>query len=170
MALGFGLQACLGFILGGCLPWIQDRTALFIILYGLFLTLGEVGPGATIVATSSEFFPTSIRGQMMGLCSAFGKTGAAIGTSVFKPILASYGDNVLRGNQAVFLIGSGFAVLGALVAWFFIPIQPANLVDEDHRWKLYLAEAGYNIHFGDDKSKDPPKVQFDGVRDKVMVE
>ncbi|EGP89806.1 uncharacterized protein MYCGRDRAFT_35932 [Zymoseptoria tritici IPO323] len=169
MALGFGLQACLGFIIGGCFPQIQDRTALFIILYGLFLTLGEIGPGACIVATSSEFFPTSIRGQMMGLCSAIGKAGAAIGTSVFKPILASYGDNVLRGNQAVFLIGSGFAVLGMLVAWFFIPSQPANLVQEDDQWKLYLREAGYDIHFGDDKTKDPPKVQFDGVRQKTMT-
>ncbi|KZM21847.1 transmembrane transporter [Ascochyta rabiei] len=168
MALGFGLQACLGFIIGGCLEYIQKRTALFIVLYGLFLTLGEIGPGATIVATSSEFFPTSIRGQMLGLCAAFSKAGAAIGTSVFKPILASYGDDTVRGNQAVFLIGSGFAVLGMLVAWFFIPAHPPNLVEEDENWKVYLQDAGYEIQWGDDKAQDPKRVVFDAVRDKTV--
>jgi MFS family permease len=168
MALGFGLQACLGFIIGGCLEYIQKRTALFIVLYGLFLTLGEVGPGATIVATSSEFFPTSIRGQMLGLCAAVSKAGAAIGTSVFKPILASYGDDTVRGNQAVFLIGSGFAVLGMLVAWFLIPAHPPNLVEEDENWKIYLQDAGYEIQWGDAKAQDPKKVVFDAIRDKTV--
>ncbi|KAF2012787.1 MFS general substrate transporter [Aaosphaeria arxii CBS 175.79] len=168
MALGFGLQAALGFIMGGALPWIQNYTGLFIVLYGLFLTLGEVGPGATIVATSSEFFPTSIRGQMLGLCAAISKAGAAIGTSVFKPILASYGDDVVRGNQAVFLIGSGFSVLGMLVAWFLIPANPPNLVEEDANWRTYLADRGYEIEWGDSDAKDPAKVTFDAVRDKVV--
>ncbi|KAF2738621.1 MFS general substrate transporter [Polyplosphaeria fusca] len=168
MALGFGLQAILGFIMGGALKYIQDITPLFIVLYGLFLTLGEIGPGATIVATSSEFFPTSIRGQMLGLCAAFSKAGAAIGTSVFKPILASYGDDTLRGNQAVFLIGSGFAVLGTLVAWFFIPAHPPMLEEEDADWKTYLRDHGYEIEWGDHKAADPSGVKFDAVRgDKV---
>ncbi|KAH7116976.1 major facilitator superfamily domain-containing protein [Dendryphion nanum] len=168
MALGFGLQAILGFIMGGALEHIQHRTGLFIVLYGLFLTLGEVGPGATIVATSSEFFPTSIRGQMLGLCAAISKAGAAIGTSVFKPILLSYGDDTVRGNQAVFLIGSGFAVLGMLVAWFLIPSQTPDLVKEDEDWKVYLRDRGYEIEWGDNAAKDPSKVTFDAVRDKVV--
>lgn len=45
MALGFGLQAILGFVLGGANRQIQDVFPLFVVLYGLFLTLGEVGPG-----------------------------------------------------------------------------------------------------------------------------
>jgi MFS family permease len=45
MALGFGLQAILGFVLGGANKQIQDVFPLFVVLYGLFLTLGEVGPG-----------------------------------------------------------------------------------------------------------------------------
>ncbi|KAJ4310371.1 hypothetical protein N0V94_008485 [Neodidymelliopsis sp. IMI 364377] len=168
MALGFTLQACLGFILGGCLEYIQSRTALFIVLYGLFLTLGEIGPGATIVATSSEFFPTSIRGQMLGLCAAVSKAGAAIGTSVFKPIRASYGTDTVRGNQAVFLIGSGFAVLGAAVAWFLIPAHAPDLVREDENWKTYLRDAGYDIQWGDEQTRDPAGVVFDSIRDKTV--
>lgn len=46
MALGFFLQAGLGFVLGGAMVPIQSNFPLFVILYGLFLTLGEVGPGA----------------------------------------------------------------------------------------------------------------------------
>lgn len=45
MALGFTLQAILGFVLGGAQAQIEKIFPLFIVLYGLFLTLGEVGPG-----------------------------------------------------------------------------------------------------------------------------
>lgn len=82
MALGFGLQALLGFVLGGAAEPIQKIFPLFVVLYGIFLTLGEVGPGSTVVLTASECFPTSIRGQMMGFVSAWSKAGAAIGTQV----------------------------------------------------------------------------------------
>ncbi|GKT97511.1 major facilitator superfamily transporter [Colletotrichum tofieldiae] len=84
MALGFTLQAILGFILGGAMNSIQRVFPLFVILYGIFLTLGEVGPGSTVVLIASECFPTSIRGQMMGFISAVSKAGAAIGTQVTK--------------------------------------------------------------------------------------
>jgi MFS family permease len=163
MALGFGLQAILGFILGGALGSIQTVLPLFIVLYGIFLTLGEVGPGATIVLTSSESFPTSIRGQCLGLIAAFGKAGAAIGTAVFAPILASYGNSVYRGNQAVFLIGSAFAAAGALSSWFIIPDISNRLENEDDAWKAYLKENGYEIQWGDDDSKDPVGLKMDMV-------
>ena len=45
MALGFTLQAILGFVLGGAAGPIQKIFPLFVVLYGVFLTLGEVGPG-----------------------------------------------------------------------------------------------------------------------------
>ena len=82
MAFGFTLQAVVGFVLGGANEQIQSVFPLFVVLYGLFLTLGEVGPGSTVVLASSECFPTSIRGQMMGFVSAWSKAGAAIGTQV----------------------------------------------------------------------------------------
>lgn len=45
MALGFTLQGILGFIIGGAIGPIQNVFPLFVVLYGVFLTLGEVGPG-----------------------------------------------------------------------------------------------------------------------------
>jgi MFS family permease len=166
MAPGFFLQAILGFILGGALGSIQSILPLFIILYGIFLTLGEVGPGATIVLTSSESFPTSIRSQCLGLIAAFGKAGAAIGTAVFAPILASFGhvNGGYKGNQAVFLIGSGFAAAGAITSWLIIPDISSRLESEDEAWKEYLRENGYEIQWGDVESKDPEGLRLDGVR------
>lgn len=48
MALGFTLQAILGFVLGGAMVPIQGIFPLFVALYGVFLTLGEVGPGRLV--------------------------------------------------------------------------------------------------------------------------
>lgn len=45
MALGFTLQAILGFVLGGANTKIINIFPLFVVMYGIFLTLGEVGPG-----------------------------------------------------------------------------------------------------------------------------
>lgn len=143
MALGYFLQAALGFILGGALGPFEKSLPLFIVLYGIFLTLGEVGPGSTIVVTASESFPTAIRGHAVGFAAAWSKAGAAIGTAVFKPILASWGDDEFRGTQAVFLIGSGFAVLGGLLAWFVFQDVDHALDNEDQAWKDYLAANGH---------------------------
>lgn len=155
MALGFFLQAILGFILGGAVGPIQTIFPLFVVLYGIFMTLGEVGPGSTVVLTASECFPTSIRGQMMGFIAAWSKAGAAIGTQVFTAILNSYSDNPGKGDQVAFLIGSGFAVLGACVAFFVIPDVSRRLDDDDAAWKVYLADHGWEATWGDTETKDP---------------
>ncbi|ROW00423.1 hypothetical protein VPNG_07935 [Cytospora leucostoma] len=158
MALGFGLQAVLGFILGGAMYPIQNIFPLFVVLYGIFLTLGEVGPGSTVVLTASECFPTSIRGQMMGFVSAWSKAGAAIGTQVFTAILNAYADDSSKGDQVAFLIGSAFAVVGALVALFVVPEVSRNLDDDDENWKTYLADNGWEGSWGDSITKDPTGV------------
>ncbi|KAG9945978.1 major facilitator superfamily transporter, partial [Aureobasidium melanogenum] len=152
MALGFAMQAVLGFVLGGAYHNIVPIFPLFVVMYGVFLTLGEVGPGSTVVLASSESFPTAIRGQMMGLCSAISKAGAAIGTQVFTPITTSAGD------QGAFLVGSGFAVLGALIAFFVIPDVGRKLEDEDENWKKYLEENGWTADWGDSETQDPKGV------------
>lgn len=158
MALGFSLQAALGFVLGGAIFPIQNVFPLFVVIYGLFLTLGEVGPGSTVVLTASECFPTSIRGQMMGFIAAWSKAGAAIGTQVFTAILNSYSSDPSKGNQVAFLIGSAFAVLGALVAFFVIPDVSRKLEDDDRDWKVYLADHGWEGSWGDETTKDPSGV------------
>jgi MFS family permease len=45
MTLGFVLWSILGFIIGGALGPIQSIFPLFVVLYGIFNALGEMGPG-----------------------------------------------------------------------------------------------------------------------------
>lgn len=90
----------------------------------------------------------------MGFISAFGKAGAAVGTAVFAPILASFGDSTYKGNQAVFLIGSAFAFAGAISCWLIIPDISNELSSEDEKWKAYLKECGYEIEWGTERAGD----------------
>ncbi|KAH4216457.1 hypothetical protein HBI06_231180 [Parastagonospora nodorum] len=152
--VGYTLQAILGFVLGGAGVQIQTVFPLFIVLYGIFLTLGEVGPGSTVVITATEPFPTSVRGHTMGFISAFSKAGAAIGTEVFSAIMASYSDPN-KSNQVAFLVGSAFAVLGALNAWFFLQDGSKVLDNEDEIWKEYLVKNGWDASWGDQETEDP---------------
>ncbi|KAL4967479.1 major facilitator superfamily domain-containing protein [Aspergillus stella-maris] len=101
MTLGFLTWSLWGFILGGALHPIQTIFPLFIVMYGVFNALGEMGPGVSTFLCASESFPTPVRGHFLGPAAAVGKAGASIGTEVFKPILDSFGD-VRKGQQGVF--------------------------------------------------------------------
>ncbi|OAP61446.1 hypothetical protein AYL99_03649 [Fonsecaea erecta] len=148
MTLGFGCWAVLGFILGGALNPIQSVFPLFVVLYGIFNSLGEMGPGVCTFLTAAESFPTPLRGHFMGFAAAVGKAGAAIGTQVFTPIQDSFGDTQ-KGTQAVFLIGAGFAAAGGIISWIFIPNRDRELESEDAKFREYLAAHGYEGEFGE---------------------
>lgn len=98
----------------------------------------------------------------MGLVAAFSKAGAAIGTQVFSAILKSWADEG-KANQATFLIGSAFAAVGALIAWFVVPEVSARLEDEDEAWRRYLEENGWVADWGDRETRDPGAVVMDRV-------
>ncbi|KAJ5716702.1 hypothetical protein N7493_008613 [Penicillium malachiteum] len=150
MTLGFILWGVWGFILGGALGPIQTVLPLFIVMYGIFLALGEMGPGVATFLCAAESFPTPLRGHFLGLAAAFGKAGASIGTQVFTPIQNSF-SSTLKGQQAVFLIGAAFCIVGGIVAWYFIPDMSRELETEDARFKAYLEENGYDItNYGDE--------------------
>ncbi|GAB1203462.1 hypothetical protein APSETT445_002097 [Aspergillus pseudonomiae] len=149
MTLGFMLWSIWGFILGGALHPIQSVFPLFVVMYGIFMALGEMGPGVSTFLCAAESFPTPLRGHFLGFAAAVGKAGASIGTEVFTPIQNSF-DTTAKGQQAVFLIASAFTVVGGLIAWFLIPDMSRELEDEDARFKAYLEENGYDVsHYGD---------------------
>ena len=144
MTLGFVLWGVWGFILGGALRPIQTVFPLFVVMYGIFNALGEMGPGVSTFLCAAESFPTPLRGHFLGLAAAVGKAGASIGTEVFTPIQNSF-SSTEKGQQAVFLIGSAFTIVGALIAWFLIPGMSRELETEDAKFKAYLEENGYDI-------------------------
>ena len=143
MTLGFFLWSILGFILGGALGPIQTVFPLFVVLYGIFNALGEMGPGVATFLCAAESFPTPLRGHYLGFAAAVGKAGAAIGTEVFTPIQNSFSDTE-KGQQGVFLIGSAVALVGGLIAWFLIPDKERELESEDVRFRAYLEEHGFD--------------------------
>ncbi|KAJ5398318.1 hypothetical protein N7509_006431 [Penicillium cosmopolitanum] len=144
MTLGFFFWAVWGFLIGGSLHPIQSVFPLFVVMYGIFQALGEMGPGVATFLCGSESFPTPLRGHFLGFAAAVGKAGASIGTEVFTPIQHRF-HTTQKGQQAVFLIGSAFCIVGALITWFLIPDMSRELETEDARFKTYLEENGYDI-------------------------
>lgn len=148
MTLGFICWAVLGFIIGGALSPIQSIFPLFIVLYGIFNSFGEMGPGVATFLCGAESFPTPLRGHFLGFAAAVGKAGAAIGTQVFTPIQNSFA-NEHKGVQGTFLIGAAFAAVGAIISYTFIPDRDRDLESEDTRFQTYLEEHGYSGDFGE---------------------
>lgn len=54
MTLGFVLWAMMGFIIGGAVFPIKKILPLFIVLYGIFNGLGEIGPGVGLIPPRSS--------------------------------------------------------------------------------------------------------------------
>lgn len=84
--------------------------------------------------------------DFLGLASAFGKAGSAIGSTVFTSILARYSNSSdpNKGSQVAFLIGSAFAVLGAICALLLLPDTPKDLEVEDEAFREYLEANGFD--------------------------
>lgn len=94
-------------------------------VYGLFLSFGELGPGNCMGLLASKTSPTAVRGQFYGAAAAIGKVGAFVGTWAFPPMingenasvwgcvclktlaLAFGGPKTEKGNTGPFWVGSG---------------------------------------------------------------
>ncbi|CAO3663354.1 unnamed protein product [Rhizopus stolonifer] len=142
LAVGLLAQGVVGMILGGVYELISKNCLpMFIIMYGLYLALGEYGPGDTMGLNATELFPTAVRGTCYGMAAAVGKVGATVGTLAFVPMQEAMG-----GYRGPFLVGSGIAIAASILAWFFVPdIGPDGLVKEDEEFREYLIENGYDV-------------------------
>lgn len=52
----------------------------FAVVYGIFLSFGELGPGNCLGLLAAKTGPTAVRGQFYGMAAALGKVGAFVGT------------------------------------------------------------------------------------------
>ncbi|KAL3464392.1 major facilitator superfamily domain-containing protein [Aspergillus heterothallicus] len=137
--LGFLGYMITGFIIGGLYTPLSNHIAAFVVLYGLLNAFGHMGPGATIGLISTESFPTAMRGMGYSVATAFGRTGAAVGTQCFTPLR----DNV--GPSATFWLAGGVAILGAAVYWFLPESGELDLEKEDRVLEGWLREQGIEI-------------------------
>ncbi|GLB11577.1 hypothetical protein AtubIFM57258_008447 [Aspergillus tubingensis] len=134
---GFAGYVVLGFIIGGTYAKLSQHIAAFVVLYGLLQAFGHMGPGATIGLISTESFPTAMRGMGYSVATAFGRTGAAVGTQCFTPLQDAAGDS------ATFYLLGGVAILGMLVYWFLPESGKLDLEKEDRELEEYLAGHGF---------------------------
>lgn len=60
MAIGFFVAGILGIIIGSAYESIKAIPPLFVILYALFLSSANFGPGDCLGLVSAEIYPTGI--------------------------------------------------------------------------------------------------------------
>jgi len=169
LIMGLMLQAIIGFIMSGLYSKLTNNIAAFAVVYGIFLSFGEFGPGNCTILLASKTSPTAIRGQYYGIAAATGKVGAFVGTWVFPPIIDAFGGpDSLKGNTGPFWIGSALAILSALVTLFFVkPLTQDGLELEDRLFREYLEENGYDTsHMGLQEMSDTKST----VEERISIE
>lgn len=149
IALGMGLQGIIGYIMASQYGSLKEHIGAFVVVFGIFTTLGEFGPGDNIGLLAAKTSSTSIRGQYYGIAAAFGKIGAFVGTYVFPVITKKYagpdGTNIL-GDQVPFYVSSSLCLFAASLAIFLCPAVGQDAINrEDEAFLHYLTENGYDI-------------------------
>ncbi|KAF9223445.1 MFS general substrate transporter [Gyrodon lividus] len=146
MISGLLAQAVVGFIMSGLYTQLTSQIAAFAVVYGIFLSFGEFGPGNCLGVLASKSGPTAVRGQYYGIAAAVGKIGAFIGTWYWPNIVDDFGGaDSAKGNTGPFWVGSGLAILSALVVSFLVrPLTHDGMEEEDEKFRLYLEEHGFD--------------------------
>lgn len=148
LASGVLAQALVGFIMAGLYPHLAkpEHVAGFAVVYGIFLSLGELGPGDNIGLVASKTCATGVRGQYYAIAAAFGKVGAFVGTYVFPYIEKAGGSNANASAQYPFYVSSSFCVLMAFLVLFGLPnIDQDTITKEDIKFREYLESHGWDV-------------------------
>lgn len=64
---------------------------ILLLIYGLIYTIGAQFPGATLRVTSSEAYPTKLRGPANGINEGVNRFAAFISSFIFVNLLNTYG-------------------------------------------------------------------------------
>jgi MFS family permease len=147
LAIGVTLQAIVGFIMAGCYDTLAQpsHVAAFAVVYGIFLSLGEFGPGNNIGLIAAKTCATGVRGKYYGIAAAIGKIGAFVGTWVF-PYIEAAGHNDTQSAQYPFWVSSSLCILSAFLVLFCLPhIGQDTIQLEDMRFREYLQAHGYDV-------------------------
>ncbi|THH12609.1 hypothetical protein EW146_g7533 [Bondarzewia mesenterica] len=174
MIAGLLCQAVIGFIMSGLYKQLTRHIGAFAVVYGIFLSFGEVGaqqfflttlpptsrrwrcsrqdlkcfpgPGNCLGLLAAKTGPTAVRGQFYGIAAAVGKVGAFVGTWAFPPIINDFGgDTTTKGNTGPFWIASALAVFSALITLTAIkPLTQDGMLKEDQEFRAYLDAHGWD--------------------------
>lgn len=147
MITGLLAQAVIGFIMSGLYTQLSQHVGAFAVVYGIFLSFGEFGPGNCLGVLASKTGPTAVRGQYYGIAAAIGKIGAFVGTWAFPVMIADFGGSSSpKGNTGPFWVGSGLAILSATVVYFLVtPLDHDGMKEEDAKFREYLEAHGFDV-------------------------
>ncbi|KAF8318185.1 putative metabolite transporter [Clavulina sp. PMI_390] len=148
MIVGLLCQAVIGFIMSGAYVQLSKHIAAFAVLYGIFLSFGELGPGNNLGLLASKSGATAIRGHFYGVAAAVGKIGAIVGIWCFPPMITAFsrhGSDPSRGDTGPFWVGSGLAILSAIITFLWVkPLDHDGMEKEDAEFRAYLEANGYD--------------------------
>ncbi|CAL1700927.1 unnamed protein product [Somion occarium] len=177
MISGLLAQALVGFIISGLYTHLTKHVGVFAVVYGIFLSLGEFGPGNCLPLLGSKAGPTAVRGQFYGTAAAIGKLGAFVGTWAFPPMIEAFGGAATtRGNTGPFWVGSGLAILSAIIIFFTVqPLDHDGILKEDEAFREYLEQHGYNtaqmgiLHDTESIETTPSVIREEVLKKKAQV-
>jgi len=138
------LQAIVGFGMAAGYNTLSKHIGGFVVVYGLFLALGEVGPGDNIGLFAAKTSSTHMRGKYYGLAAAIGKIGAFSGSYAFPAIGKRAGDNTVLAGQYQFYTGASLAIFAACLGLLLPELDQDVVANEDIKFRQYLEENGYD--------------------------
>ncbi|KAF1937792.1 MFS general substrate transporter [Clathrospora elynae] len=144
--IGVALQGVIGFIMAGCYPWLSkaENVAGFVVVYGVFLALGEFGPGDNISLVAAKTCATGIRGQYYGIAAAVGKIGAFAGSYAVAALRRDAGDDQVAAGRNPFYVASTLAFVAAGLVFLLPHIGQDTIDEEDVKFREYLTANGYD--------------------------
>ncbi|KAK0942592.1 glycerophosphoinositol permease [Friedmanniomyces endolithicus] len=159
--------------------WLGPKRALmifqpkyigaFVVVYGVFLLLGEMGPGDNIGLVAPKTCATGIRGQYYAIAAATGKIGGLVGGYVFPIIQADGGGATLHGGQYPFYVASALCFFSAFLVFWLPNINQDTIQTEDIRFREYLVANGYDITgMGNTEWQEKRKMSVSGAHGGVM--
>lgn len=66
---------------------LTKHIAAFAVMYGIFLSFSELGPGNCTFMLATKAGPTAVRGHFFGFAAAMGKVGAFAGIWAFPAMI-----------------------------------------------------------------------------------
>lgn len=145
--IGLFLQAIIGFGMTAGYSSLKHHMGGFVVVFGIFMTLGEFGPGNNVGCLASKTSATPIRGQYYGIAAAVGKAGAFVGTYVFPVIMRNNGGSDSdKGITTAFYVSSAMCLFSAILVLFFCPSVGQDAIEkEDNAFVEYLRDNGYDV-------------------------
>ena len=140
LAVGLVIQSAIGYGLAGGLEHLKQHIGGFVVMYGIFMTLGEFSAGDNAGCIASKISATPVRGTLYGIAAMIGKVGAFVGSYVFPTIIRKY------GLSAPYYVSSSLCIFSAFISYFFLPDLDQDAMNrEDERFLEYLRSSGYDM-------------------------